>query len=175
MRKLSLSLILYISICLAGCAGSQKKNDKLVGDSKKVVGDFSLPDLKGHKVRLSDFKDKVIFISFWATWCEPCRSELPQLEKIWKRHQDKGFELISIAVDPPDLEGAVRQMARRYRYKFPVLLDHETEVSNRFNPTMDLPFGLLIDQDGRIVATHAGYRIGDEETIEKEIIELLAD
>jgi peroxiredoxin len=175
MRKLSFSLILCISICLGGCTGSQKKDDKPVGGPKKVVGDFSLSDLKGNKVRLSDFKDKVIFISFWASWCEPCRTELPQLEKIWKRHKDKGFELISIAIDPPDLEGTVRQMARRYRYKFPVLLDPETEVSSRFNPAMELPFGLLIDRDGKIVTTHQGYRIGDEETIEKEITDLLAD
>ena len=65
-------------------------------------------------------------------------------------------------------------MVRRYRYRFPVLMDQETEVSNRFNPTMDLPYSVLIDKDGRIAFVHQGYRIGDEEILEKKIEKLLS-
>jgi hypothetical protein len=64
-------------------------------------------------------------------------------------------------------------MVRRYKYRFPVLMDQETEVSNRFNPTMDLPYSVLVDRRGRIAAVHQGYRIGDEETIESKIKNLI--
>ena len=95
------------------------------------------------------------------------------LQDIWERYRNKGFELVSVNVDPADTENEVRQMVHRYRYRFPVLLDQETEVSNRFNPTMDLPYSLLIDRKGRISEVHQGYRIGDEVTLEKKIQKLI--
>jgi len=189
MKKLTLFKLLatgFLSAFLitsSGCAGAQKQDtggggEKTVagkgGSDKQVVGDFVLRDLKGKRVQFKDFNGKVVLISFWATWCEPCKHELPLLQEIWQRLQEKGFELVSIAVDPPDLESQLRQMVRRYRYKFPVLLDQETEVSNRFNPTMDLPFSILVDRQGRIAAIHQGYKTGDEVSIEKKISDLLA-
>jgi peroxiredoxin len=176
----------FLSVVLAGsigCAGVQQQGGGEGGGAvsaggktgdKQVVGDFVLRDLKGKRVQFRDFNGKVVLISFWATWCEPCKHELPRLQEIWQRLQDKGFELVSIAVDPPDLESQLRQMVRRYRYKFPVLLDQETEVSNRFNPTMDLPFSVLVDRNGRIAAIHQGYKTGDEVSIEKKVSDLLA-
>lgn len=189
MKKLSLSKSLAIGFlfailcCSLGCAGPQKEGvqgggvkdaGEKSGSGKQVIGDFVLRDLKGKRVQFKDFNGKVVLISFWATWCEPCKHELPLLQEMWQRLQDQGFELVSIAVDPPDLESQLRQMVRRYRYKFPVLLDQETEVSNRFNPTMDLPFSILVDRGGRIAAIHQGYKTGDEVTIEKKVNDLLA-
>ena len=170
-RPLLLLALLCFLISGAGCA-STPKGAKPGGDSK-VVGDFSLRDLKGRKVAFRDFDDKVVLLAFWATWCVPCHTELPQLQEIWDRHRDQGFELVSINVDPADNESEVRQMVRRYKYSFPVLMDQETEVANRFNPTMDLPYSVLIDRRGRIAAVHQGYRIGDEETIENKIKKLI--
>ena len=171
-RLLLLGLLLGSLVFWSGCA-STPKGIKSKPD-KKIVGDFTLRDLKGHKVSFRDFGDKVVLLSFWATWCVPCQSELPLLQEIWERHRGKGFELVSICVDPADTESEVRQMVHRYRYRFPVLLDQETEVSNRFNPTMDLPYSLLIDREGRIAEVHQGYRIGDEVTLEKKIQKLIA-
>ena len=170
-RPLLLLLLLCFLVFWSGCA-STPKGVKPAGD-KKVVGDFTLRDLKGAKVSFRDFGDKVVLLAFWATWCVPCHTELPQLQEIWDRHRQQGFELVSVNVDPADNESEVRQLVRRYKYHFPVLMDQETEVANRFNPTMDLPFSVLVDRRGRISAVHQGYRIGDEETIETKIKNLL--
>ena len=170
-RPLLLSILLLVLFLCSGCA-STPKGTRPDGDTK-VVGSFTLRDLKGNKVSFRDFNDKVVLLAFWATWCVPCHTELPQLQEIWERHRQQGFELVSINVDPADNESEVRQLVRRYKYRFPVLIDQETEVSNRFNPTMDLPYSVLVDRRGRIAAVHQGYRIGDEETIENKIKNLL--
>jgi peroxiredoxin len=169
---LLLGLLLCSLVSWSGCASTPKgvKPDQY----KKVAGDFTLRDLKGHQVSFRDFGDKVVLLAFWATWCGPCQTELPLLQEVWERHRKNGFELVSICVDPADTENEVRQMVRRYRYRFPVLMDQETEVSNRFNPTMDLPFSVLVDRHGKIAALHQGYRMGDEVSLEKKIVKLLA-
>lgn len=171
--KLPLFLIILLGslVVWPGCASVPKGVNP--GGDKKVVGDFILRDLKGSRVSFSDFDDKVVLLAFWATWCVPCHTELPQLQEIWERHRQQGFELVSINVDPADNESEVRQLVRRYKYSFPVLMDQETEVSNRFNPTMDLPYSVLVDRQGKIASVHQGYRIGDEETIENKIKKLL--
>ncbi|HUU01592.1 MAG TPA: TlpA disulfide reductase family protein [Myxococcota bacterium] len=167
-----LAAILVVS--LAACSGATTKPGERPAQAAGVAGDFALHDLAGNTVRLSDYGDKVVYLSFWASWCEPCRSELPQLQKIWERLRGQGFELLSIVVDPSDLESTVRRQVHRYRYRFPVLLDQDTEVANRFNPTMTLPFGVLLDRRGRIAYTHKGYRIGDEQLVEDKIGKLLS-
>jgi peroxiredoxin len=167
-------LALVAALALAACSAA-RDNTREADDGKQVVGNFSLRDLKGRRIQLRQFDDQVVLLSFWATWCKPCHMELPRLQEIWDKHKERGFSLVSVVVDPPDTESEVRQMVRRYRYRFPVLLDQETEVANRFNPTMDLPFSVLIDRTGRIADVHQGYKIGDEVTIESKIEKLLAD
>jgi len=168
-----------IGLVAAGCAGSQaasKDEGAPAGDKgSQAVGDFSLRDLKGHTVRLSDHAGKVVLVSFWATWCDPCQIELPQIQALWKKHRERGFELLTIAVDTADKEAEVRQLVRRYRYEFPVLLDQSSEVTDRFHPTMELPYSMLLDRQGHIVARHQGYRPGDEEVIAGEVEKLLGE
>ncbi|RLB54897.1 MAG: TlpA family protein disulfide reductase [Deltaproteobacteria bacterium] len=171
--------LLVISCCLlpglllaSACpAGHSLRGENSGKDA--VVGDFTLPDLAGHDVRLSDYRGKVVYLSFWATWCEPCRLELPHLQRLWQQRRQQGFELLTICVDPGDRDNLVRQQVRRDGYRFPVLRDRETELIDRFNPTMDLPFGLLLDRQGRIQHIQQGFRLGDEENIRQKIDSLL--
>lgn len=162
-----------------GCASTGGKNDNLIKEdssSPKVSsaeGDFSLISTDGKRVHLSDFSGKVLMVSFWATWCEPCQMELPQLQKLWKKYRDRGFELLTICADGADTQSDVKRLIRRYRYDFPVLLDQSGEVTDRFNPSMELPFSMLMDGKGKIVSRHQGYRSGDEKQIEQEIQELV--
>ena len=183
LARIGFSLLLFCSSALLGCAASKATVEPTGDDSAatgsqskpcaQAVGDFSLRDLKGDEVRLSNHAGKVVLVSFWATWCEPCQIELPQLQDIWLRYRDKGFALLTVSVDTADKESEVRQLVRRYRYKFPVLLDQTGEVTDRFHPTMELPYSMLLDGHGRIVALHQGYRPGDEREIEQEIKKLL--
>jgi peroxiredoxin len=169
-----LRLAAVCTMFVAGCVASQSQRNPEIRPNQSV-GDFSLKDLKGRTIRFSDYSGKVVLLDFWGTWCEPCQTELPQLQAIWQRHQKSGFELVTINVDPADNESLVRQVTKRYQYRFPVLLDQETEVADRFNPTLDLPFSLLIDKQGRIVHQHTGYRPGDEKVIEQHIQKLIGD
>jgi thiol-disulfide isomerase/thioredoxin len=161
-----------------GCAAPETRADpdRTLEPStapRSASGDFTLPDLHGDRVRLSDYRGKVVMVSFWATWCEPCQVELTQVQKLWDRYRERGFELVAINVDPPDAQSAVRDMVRRYRYSFPILLDSSSEVVNRFNPKMELPFSILFDARGQVSATHQGFVPGDEAVIEDEIRKLV--
>lgn len=171
-------LHLLTALLLTGALGACQAHGAASGGEGKTskaesLRDFSLRDLKGKTHRLSQHKDKVVLLAFWATWCGPCQTELTQFQALWAKYRGAGFELISINVDPPDTESLVRQTVRRYGYDFPVLLDQETEVSNRYNPTMDLPYCVLLDKAGKIFTRHQGYRPGDEKTVEQEILQLL--
>jgi peroxiredoxin len=140
-----------------------------------LVGDFALPDLAGRTIRLSDFAGQVVLMAFWSTGCEPCLRELPVLQNLWDRHRQAGLQLISINVDGPELLHSVRRAARRYRLRFPVLLDRDSEVVALYNPHLSLPFTVVVDRQGRLVSTHRGYRIGDELGIEALVVRLIGD
>ncbi len=163
-------------LALSGCAGAgpAARPGGPGPAADPAVTDFTLKDLAGRPVRLGALRGKVVFVSFWATWCDPCQLELARLQEHWRELRGRGYELLAVSVDPADAEGEVRKLVRRYRYEFPVLLDQDSRVADRFNPSMDLPFGLLLDRQGRVVARHQGYRAGDELTIRKEVEELLA-
>lgn len=138
------------------------------------TSDFCLPDLKGQEVCLDDFRGKVVLTSFWASWCEPCLSELPQLQDLWTKHRDRGLVFLSVNLDTADRESEVRRLTRRYRFRFPVLLDQSAEVTNRFHPTLELPLTIVFDRQGRIIARHQGFKLGDERKLDKVIADRLA-
>lgn len=172
LRWLPLIALLFIWALQSGCV--MNKAPGLSGQEYDGVARFTLSDLKGQKVSLRDFRGKVVLLAFWGACCQKSRESLQGLQEIWDRYRDRGFELVSINKDPPDKQSEVRQAVRRYRYRFPVLLDQESEVSNRFNPTMAFPFHVLLDRQGRIVRVFEGYRVGDEVFIEEQINKILS-
>ncbi len=135
--------------------------------------DFAIPDTAGRMVRLSDYADKVVLISFWATWCVPCKAEHPQLQKLYDKYRDQGFVVLCISMDDPETVAEVAPHARRYGLTFPMLLDQETRVVADLNPKKSAPYALLIARDGTIAYTHEGYSPGDELILDQEIAGLL--
>jgi peroxiredoxin len=133
---------------------SKIKISSIKGD-KKVL-DFSLEDLNGKKVGLKQFKGKVVFLNFWATWCGPCREEMPGLEVLHQRFKEKNFVLLSVSVD---YEGAkpVREFINKHRYSFPVLLDPKCETLDLFE-VKGIPTTFIIDKKGRMVGRAIGPR-----------------
>ncbi len=111
--------------------------------------DFALPDLQGHMVRLSDFRGKVVFLNLWATWCPPCRMEMPAMEKLHRRLQDRDFVMLAVAEDEGGSQ-AVAPFVRETGLTFRVLLDPEATLSPRFGAT-GYPETFLIDRDGQVV------------------------
>lgn len=136
--------------------------------------DFSLKDTSGNTVNLSDFLgEKVIIISFWATWCTPCKAEMPHLEAMYKELGKDGLVVLSISVDEAKNEPQVKNQTRAGGYTFPVLLDQSTEVVTLFNSRKSVPYAVVIGKDKNIHSTHEGYSPGDEEALKAEVMQLL--
>ncbi len=139
-----------------------------------VASDFTLRDMNGQKVNLSDFKGQVILMSFWATWCGPCKVEMTHLNKLYEARKGDGFVVVSISSDDARSASQVKPYIRKMRYQFPVLLDRQSVVTSTYNPTKTLPYTVIIDRQFNIAKVHAGYNPGDEVEINHFVEGLLA-
>lgn len=122
----------------------------------RLAPDFALTDLSGKTVRLADFKDKVVLLDFWATWCAPCREEIPDFVELQKQYAEKGFTLLGISLDE---EGAVvvKPFAQQFGINYPVVIGN-TQVSTAYGGMQALPTAFLIGRDGRILEAFVGDR-----------------
>lgn len=109
--------------------------------------DFTLQDLEGRPVRLADYKGKVVLINFWATWCEPCKKEMPEIQAAYEQHKGEGFVVLGInfGEKPKGAEKLVKAMG----LTFPILIDRKVEVAERYG-VINLPVTFFIDRDGII-------------------------
>jgi peroxiredoxin len=136
--------------------------------------DFVLSDLSGTPHRLADyFPGHAVLINFWATWCVPCVKELPYLQGLQDRYGGQGLQVLAISTDGPDRSASVAAFIGRYGFTMPVLLDTRSEVIPLFNPSLNLPYTVLLDRDGTIRYVHQGYSPGDERVLEERIKSLL--
>lgn len=129
----------------------------------ETLPDFSLPDLKGVEHRLSDWHGRPLVINFWATWCEPCRREIPLLETLRRENKETGLEVVGIAIDQPD---PVRKLAKELGIEYPVLVGEKggLEAVTAFGMDTVLPFTVFADGQGRIVRLKVGELHRDEAT-----------
>ena len=132
--------------------------------------DFTLHSLGGPNLRLREQRGRVVLVNFWATWCGPCRQEMPQLNKLYEKYRGAGFVLLGINVDDDARHAA--DLAAKLGLKFPVLLDTDKAVS-RLYQLSSMPSTVLIDRDGRVRHVHRGYLSGYEDLYDKQILELL--
>jgi peroxiredoxin len=134
--------------------------------------DFTLRTIDGRNLRLAEQRGQVVMVNFWASWCAPCRVEMPHLNRLYDKYRASGFVLLGVNVDedPRNATGAASKMG----VHFPVLLDAEKKVVRQFD-VATMPSTLLIDRDGRVRYVHRGYRDGYEETYDKQVRELLKE
>jgi len=135
-----------------------------------VAPDFTLRTMGGPNMRLQEQRGRVVMVNFWATWCGPCRQEMPQLNKLYEKYRASGFVLLGVNVDD-DTRNAV-DVAAKLNVKFPVLLDTDKVVSHLYD-LRTMPSTVLIDRDGRVRYVHPGYVGGYEDVYEQQIRELL--
>jgi peroxiredoxin len=122
-----------------------------------LAPDFTLPNLDGTMVRLSDFRGKKgVFINFWATWCPPCRLEMPTMEKVYQEYRSRGLEILAVSIDVGP-KSVVTNFMRELKLTFPVLLDPEMEVLRTYK-FFALPASVLINKQGIIRFKEQGYR-----------------
>lgn len=134
---------------------------------RPAAAPFSVRDLNGQRVRLADLRGKVVVLAFWATWCVPCRQELPHLDALQRARAKDGLSLFAVSTDGPDTAAQVAALARRERWAMSVVHDVEGALTGRFNPRGENPFTVVIDRRGRVAWTHAGYNPGDERALAK--------
>ena len=126
-----------------------------VRDNTKTP-DFSLEGLNVKTVQLSALKGNVIFLNFWATWCDPCKDEIPSMEALYQRYREKDFVLLAISVEEKNPEPA-RKFIQKHRYRLPVLLDPAGKTLDLFE-IHRIPATVIIDKKGRIVGKVIGPR-----------------
>ncbi len=117
--------------------------------------DFTLENLRGSMMSLKDFRGKVIFLNFWASWCGPCRIEMPAMELLWQVFQDDDF--VILAVDVKEERDTVSSFIEKNDYTFPVLLDSRGKVANMYD-VRAYPTSFLIDWEGKVVGKAVGAR-----------------
>ncbi len=134
--------------------------------------DFTLRTLDGQKLRLGEQRGRVVLVNFWATWCGPCRQEMPHLNKLYEKYKSSGFVLLGVNVDDDTRQAA--GVADKLGVKFPVLPDADKRVSKQYDLSA-MPSTVLIDRDGKVRYLHRGYQSGYEDTYDKQIRELLKE
>ncbi|MCS7100232.1 MAG: TlpA family protein disulfide reductase [Burkholderiaceae bacterium] len=155
-----------LSLTLAAACGAAAANLT----PSAPAPDFALKSLAGPNVRLREQRGQVVMINFWATWCGPCRVEMPHLNRLYEKYRPAGFQLLGVNIDEDPAQA--QQLASKLNLRFPVLLDSGKQVSRLYDLTT-MPSTVLIDRDGRVRYVHRGYRNGLEETYERQIRELL--
>ena len=134
--------------------------------------DFTIPDLKGNQVRLSSLKGKLVLLNFWATWCPPCRSEMPAMETLYGELRDEGFEILAVSSrDARETKEKVAAYIAESGYTFPVLFDQTASAVPTTYRTGSIPTSYLINAEGKVVARLIGAYEWDAD----EIIELLRE
>jgi peroxiredoxin len=134
--------------------------------------DFDLASRDGGRVALSDLTGQVVMVNFWATWCGPCRQEMPQLEALYERYSDLGFTLLGVNVEE-DSSGADAFLADT-PVSFPILFDPENQVSELYN-VVAMPSTVLIDKSGNLRFIHHGYQPGYENEYQSQIRALIRE
>lgn len=134
--------------------------------------DFALKNIAGGNVRLSELRGEVVLLNFWASWCGPCRQEMPILDTLHQRYNKLGFSVIGVNVDKDP--ALADKILKDIPVTFPILLDDTGTVSNSFNVSA-MPTSVLIDRDGNMRYLHKGYKPGYEQEYETEIKELIRE
>jgi len=134
--------------------------------------DFALKSSTGENLRLSEYRGDVVMINFWATWCGPCRQEMPLLDELYNRYERVGFNLLGVNID--DDSRRAMQMIDELGVDFPVLFDSRKEVSEMYD-VATMPVTVLVDREGTVRYVHQGYKAGDEDTYLDKVRSLLRE
>lgn len=158
-----------IGFLLCALAATSLASSGLEG---RQAPDFALKSSTGENMRLSEYRGDVVMINFWATWCGPCRQEMPLLDELYTRYQRVGFNLLGVNID--DDSSRAMKMVDELGVSFPVLFDARKEVSKLYEVNA-MPVTVLVDREGNVRHVHHGYKPGYEEKYLDEIRSLLRE
>jgi len=169
------SHILLLFIVLGFVAVACSKTDstapaRLSAELNAAAPDFTLRDLSGRNVSLSDYKGKVVLLEFWATWCPPCKAEMPSMNTLYKEIRAKGFEIVAVSTD--NSLSPIKEFLAKSRVDFIVLFDEKKAVSREYK-VFSMPTTFLIDRKGFIVEKYYGEYDWTDPEVKKQINKLL--
>lgn len=170
--SLALTAALFLGSFFEGCSTSSSvvraasvKPDK----QRHEAPDFTLKDSDGKTVHLTDYRGKVVMLDFWATWCPPCKIEIPWLIDLERKNKDKGFEVLGVSMDDEGWE-VVRPFMREVGMNYRVVIGNDT-TAEMYGNVESLPETFLIDREGKIAAIHIG--LASRRDFEDEVAQLL--
>jgi len=150
MRNRIAAIVAALSVSLPALAGSSPSGPAPA---------FTLASRAGQDVSLAQYKGQVVMINFWASWCGPCRQEMPLLESIYKKYNKMGFTMIGVNVEPDS--NAANEWLKATPVSFPILYDRDSKVSKLYD-VAGMPSTVIIDRSGKLRVLHRGYKPGDE-------------
>jgi peroxiredoxin len=165
---------LLFGYLIAGCSTTPRSVDAASvkpGKDRKPAPDFTLKDADGKIVHLADYKGKVVLLDFWATWCGPCKIEIPWFMEMQRKNKDKGFEVVGVAMDDEGWE-VVKPFITKMSVNYRMLIGNDT-TAQAYGGVDALPTTFLIDRTGKIAAVHVG--LSSKKEFEDGIEQLLQD
>jgi peroxiredoxin len=160
MRHLILALLITLTPLASALTGTGP------------AANFTLKSADGENIRLSEYRGQVVLINFWASWCGPCRQEMPHLESIYRKYEPLGFTVFGVNVEQD--RHKADKVLRDIPVSFPILFDNENQVSELYGVDA-MPATILVDRDGTIRHMHRGYKPGYEQEYEKQIKALVRE
>ena len=158
-RKRSAVLILLALLVLViGCSGPGEAVPQGINQGSRAR-DFAFESLDGSKVSLSDYEGNVVLVNLWATWCSPCRAEIPDLEAAYQKYQYEGFVILGVNVEEP--RETVAPFVQEFGMSYPILLDKSGELMKIYR-AQGLPMSFIVDAEGVIQKRHMGFLTGDQ-------------
>jgi peroxiredoxin len=159
-KSILLIFLIVIGIGIIVLLQNKDSSFNLSGDPRLEKGvpapNFTLPDLDGKMISLTDYKGKVVLLNIWATWCPPCVEEMPSMEKLHQELKDEGFEILAVSID---VSGAIAVLPfmKKHKLSFPALTDSKGDIKSLYQTT-GVPESFIIDKEGVIVEKIIGPR-----------------
>lgn len=170
LRRTPLAAAFVLAIGMVGCSSSPSVHAEVKPkDKRNLAPEFSLKDSDGRTVKLSDYKGKVVLLNFWATWCGPCKIEIPWFIDFEKQYKDHGFSVLGVAMDDEGWQ-VVRPFLSEHKVNYRVMVGDEI-TAQLYQGLDSLPTTFVLDREGRIAATHIGLVSKSE--YQNEITQLL--
>lgn len=144
----------------------------IADDARNPAPDFTARSSQNGNIRLADLRGKVVMLNFWASWCAPCRKEMPLLNELYRRYSPAGFVLLGVNTEA-NIEQA-NAVLEEIPVDFPIVYDTSNKVSEAYKIDA-MPTTVLIDRDGQLRYVHRGYKSGDEEIYREKIRQLLQE
>ncbi len=186
MIMLMAAALLVALVALPGCGGrdeqaaeegtaqegtTQVEQSSDVGTTEgKLPPSFELPDLSGNVVTLADYEGKVVVLDLWATWCPPCRVEIPFLVELYEEHKDVGLVVVGIGLDDGGAK-ILKPFVEKNGITYPILVGNR-DVGQAYQ-LQGIPTTFILDRNGRIAAKHVGFRPSDADVMRAEVARLL--